>query len=252
MCGICGIWSSGPNLGINAMVTAMHHRGPDDNGIHIDDSVALGMSRLAIVDTSHAGHQPMSSTDSNVWLVYNGEIYNHLEQRKILQQQGHVFLSDSDTEVVLQLYLLHGEDFLQHLHGMFSLAIYDKRKGKGKERLLLARDPLGIKPLLYSGNADHMLFASEIKALLSSGLINREINPHALHGLLAHGSIAQPDTIIKDVKMLLPGHKLIVESGKLSIERYWQLSDARQNDWGRASYPEQVKHLRSLLDQSVK
>jgi len=221
MCGICGILGSPDKAAIDRMVAAMHHRGPDDSGTFQDERVGLGMSRLAIIDLSPAGHQPMSTPDRLIWIVFNGEIYNFKSERAILEKQGHVFSSTSDTEVVLRLYEVYGDDFLSHLRGMFAVAIYDKRKGPGRERLLLARDPLGIKPLLYSETGGRLIFASEMKALLSSGLVAREINPDALRLMLTFGSVYQPHTMLRNVKMLLPGNRLIVENGQSRIERYW-------------------------------
>ncbi|MCK7479367.1 MAG: hypothetical protein M0C28_19935 [Candidatus Moduliflexus flocculans] len=126
-----------------------------------DGRIALGMARLSIIDVSPAGHQPMSSPDESLWIVYNGEVYNFTEERQHLETLGHTFRkSSSDTEVVLRMYQQYGDDFLLHLRGMFALAIYDKRRGIGKERLLLARDPVGIKPLLYSRVGHDLIFAS--------------------------------------------------------------------------------------------
>lgn len=252
MCGICGIWSGGTVDSVRAMVAAMHHRGPDDHGIHADERAILGMARLSILDISAAGHQPMSNADGSVWIVYNGETYNYTEQRRLLEAQGHVFKSNSDTEVVLQLYLRHGDEFLQHLRGMFAVALYDKRRGRGRERLLLARDPLGIKPLLYAGDTNRLVFASELKALLASGLIAREVSTAALHGMLAHGSVAQPATIISGVQMLPPGHRLVVEEGRLDIARYWALSATRHPGLLRLDYAEQVRQLRGILEETTR
>lgn len=252
MCGICGVWSGGTVDDVRAMVAAMHHRGPDDHGVHADERAIFGMARLAILDVSDAGHQPMSNVDGSVWIVYNGESYNYAEQRRLLEAQGHVFRSNSDTEVVLQLYLRHGDDFLQHLRGMFAIAIHDKRRGRGRERLLLARDPLGIKPLLYSGDAGRLVFASELKALLASGLVRREVSAAALHGLLAHGSVAQPDAIVSGVRMLLPGHVLVVEDGGLNISRFWSLAADRHPGLQRLDYAEQVRQLRAILEGSTR
>jgi asparagine synthase (glutamine-hydrolysing) len=230
----------------------MHHRGPDDNGVHEDERATVGMARLAIVDVSDAGHQPMSAAEGGVWIVYNGETYNFEEQRRALEAAGHVFKSDSDTEVVLQLFLRFGDAFLERLRGMFAIAVLDKRGGPGRERLLLARDPLGIKPLLYSGDADRLVFASEMKAILASGLVERKINTTALHGLLAQGSVAQPDTIVEGVRMLLPGHKLVIEGGRMTVSEYWRLSANRHPDLADLDYTEQVRRLRGVLEGSVR
>lgn len=252
MCGICGIWAGNSRPNVTAMVAAMRHRGPDDNGVHEDERATLGMARLAIVDVSNAGHQPMSGAEGGVWIVYNGETYNFVEQRRELEALGHVFNSDSDTEVVLQLYLRFGDAFLERLRGMFAVAILDKRRGRGCERLLLARDPLGIKPLLYSGDADRLVFASEIKAMLASGLIEKKISAPALHGLLAQGSVAQPATIIDGVHMLLPGHKLVIEKGRMAITEYWRLAANRHAYLANLDYAEQVRRLRGVLEDSVR
>src|SRR5215217_8837774 len=211
MCGICGVWGEG-RADVSAMIGALRHRGPDDNGVLEDRNVTLGMTRLAIIDVSHAGHQPMVSPDDQIRIVYNGELYNFGEERALLEKLGYTFRSTSDTEVVLRMYEHYGDDFLLRMRGMFALAIHDKRQGH--DRLLLARDQLGIKPLLYATLNRRIIFASEIKALLASGLVAPEIDPISLRLLLTHGAIVQPRTILRGVKMLLPGHRLIVKQGQ--------------------------------------
>lgn len=252
MCGICGILGDIPRQKIEAMVLAMNHRGPDDSGIFQDDGIALGMTRLSIIDISPRGHQPMSNSDGLVWIVYNGETYNFQQERKLLEEKGHRFISNSDTEVVLRMYEHYGDDFLMRLRGMFALAIYDKRKGKGRERLLLARDPLGIKPLLYTRVGSQFIFASEMKAILASGLVERKIDPEAIRLLLTYGSITQPMTAVMGVKMLLPGYKLIIESGKEHLERFWKLETNRRLGLAELSYNELVAEVRSALEESVR
>ena len=257
MCGICGVWGGEDrtsNIGeVRAMIHAMHHRGPDDSGVLDENHVVLGMTRLAIIDTSSAGHQPMVSPDGQIAIVYNGELYNFREERLLLEKSGHSFRSTSDTEVVLRMYEQYGDDFLLRMRGMFALAIYDKRSGPGRERLLLARDHLGIKPLLYATVGSHFVFASEIKALLASGLIGRDIDPIALRLLLTHGAIVQPRTIVRGVKMLLPGHRLIVRQGQEPrLERYWSLGLNRQADLRARAYDDQVEAVRSALEESVR
>ena len=192
MCGICGILGDIPRQNIEPMLSAIQHRGPDDSGIFQEEGIALGMTRLAIMDITQSGHQPMSNDDRSVWIVYNGETYNFQEEREVLKRNGYSFNSNSDTEVVLRMYEYYGEDFLKRMRGMFALAIYDKRKGHGNERLLLARDHLGIKPLLYANIESGFVFASEMKSMLASGLIEKKIDPEALGLLLAFGSIPQP------------------------------------------------------------
>ena len=232
------------------MVHALNHRGPDDNGVLDAKSVVLGMTRLAIIDPGSGGHQPMLTPDGQIAIVYNGELYNFREERSLLEKRGYAFRSTSDTEVVLRMYEHYGDDFLLRMRGMFALAIHDQRGGR--ERLLLARDHLGIKPLLYSNVRGRFVFASEIKALLASGFVSPEIDPVALRLLLTHGSIAQPHTILRDVKMLLPAHRLIVETGKEPrVERYWSLGLNRRAELRTASYEDQVAAVSSALEESV-
>lgn len=252
MCGICGIWNNPDPKKTSAMVAAMHHRGPDDSGAFTDEKVSIGMARLAVIDVNPTGHQPMSNREKTVWIVYNGEVYNFQNERALLEKKGHRFVSTSDTEVILRLYEEYGDDFLLRLRGMFALAIYDLRGGRGRERLLLARDQLGIKPLLYAETADRLVFASEIKALLASGFVARDLDPESLRLLLTFGSIYQPRTILRGVKMLLPGHRLIIESGRLRVERYWSLGTGRRSEVGRLPYPEQVEVMRAALQESVR
>ncbi len=251
MCGICGIWQKVNNLSIEHMVAAMHHRGPDDRGSYSDDLVCLGMTRLSIIDLSPAAHQPMSNPQKTVWIVYNGEVYNFLSEREHLEKLGYTFTSRSDTEVILRLYEHYGDDFLIRLRGMFALAIYDKRRGPGKERLLLARDPFGIKPLLYAQRGKTLLFASELKALLASGLIEPQIDPIGLNLLLIHGSVYQPYTMLRDVSMLPAAHYLLIEKNQQKIERYWHFDVGRVKNMQQLTYPEQVRMLADMLQEST-
>ena len=252
MCGICGVWGVGDLDGVEAMVQAMPHRGPDDLGTFVDDRVALGMTRLAILDLSANGHQPMSNDDGSIWIVYNGEVANFTEERQRLESLGHHFRSDTDTEVVLRCYEQEGEEFLSRLRGMFALAIYDRRRGPGLERLLLARDPLGIKPLLWSEIGGRLIFASEMKAMLASGAVNREIDPVSLRQLLTWGSIRQPRSMISGVNMLMPGHLLIADSSGMRIRRYWSLAIDRRPDLADRTYHEQVEAMGEILEGSLR
>ncbi len=232
------------------MISALRHRGPDADGIDAFGGVVLGMTRLAILDVSPAGGQPMSSPDGLVHLVYNGETYNYRELRQGLETRGHDFASSSDTEVVLRLYLEHGVDFVSRLRGMFALAIHDRRQGPGREKLLLARDPFGIKPLLYAQTPGELIFASEIKSLLASGRISPKIDPVALRLLLTFGSVTQPRTMLAGVRMLLPGHMLIAESGGMHIHPFSTLAPSRP-ELRAQSYKEQVEVVRSVLAEAV-
>lgn len=247
MCGICGVWGSIQPEIIEGMVSAMHHRGPDDSGIYHNESVSLGMARLAIIDLSPAGNQPMSTPDENIWIVFNGEVYNFQTEREILVKAGYTFKSATDTEVVLRMYEHYGDDFLLRLRGMFTLAIYDRIHN----RLLIARDHLGIKPLLYTQVGERLIFASELKALLATDLVQREINPDALRQLLTYGSVTQPNTMLSNVFMLLPAHRMIIENGQQRIERYWSLGVNRRPELNHASYEEQTTVLLQELETCV-
>jgi asparagine synthase (glutamine-hydrolysing) len=252
VCGICGIFGDAPEGRVENMVSAMYHRGPDDSGILRDEGVTIGMSRLAIIDTTPTGHQPMSNPDGSIHIVYNGETYNFQSEREFLRKKGYNFTSETDTEVVLRMYEHYGDDFLGRMRGMFALALYDRRKGRGKARLVLARDQIGIKPLLYARAGSRFLFASEIKALLASGLVERKVDPEALRLLLTHGSIPQPLTILAGVRMLLPGHRMIVEEGVERIELYWKLESGRRKDLRDRPYEDLVREVRSSLEESVR
>ena len=234
------------------MVAHMHHRGPDSSGVFSDENVSIGMSRLAVIDLNPTGHQPMAIPDESIWIVFNGEIYNFQEERQHLVGLGYNFKSTSDTEVVLRLYEHYGDDFLQRLRGMFALAIYDRRRGRKNPRLLLARDQMGIKPLLYAQFSQQIIFASEIKALIASQVVSPEIDPQALRMLLTYGSVFQPRTILSDVKMLLPAHRLIIENGRMRIERYWSLDTNRHAELRGRPYQEQKRYLRKALAKSVR
>ncbi|HYV12493.1 MAG TPA: asparagine synthase (glutamine-hydrolyzing) [Pyrinomonadaceae bacterium] len=252
MCGICGIWGVGERASIEAMVAALDHRGPDDRGIYRDERVTLGMTRLSVIDLSTGGSQPMSNAQDTIHLVYNGELYNFQSERQILESKGYSFSSRSDTEVVLHMYEHYGDDFLLRLRGMFALAIYDKRRGPGRERLLLARDHFGIKPLLYTRVAGRLVFASELKALLASGLVEREIDPISLRLLLTFGSVTQPRTMLRGVSMLPPAHFMVVEGDSERVERYWSLETDRHGDLRAQPYDECVAELRRRLEESVR
>ncbi len=234
------------------MVAAMHHRGPDDCGIVENGEFHLGMARLSIIDLSPNAHQPMSNREGTIWIVYNGETYNFKEERDILIKKGYSFKSASDTEVVLRMYETYGDDFLLRMRGMFALAIFDKRRGTGRERVLLARDHMGIKPLLYAHVGHGLVFASEMKAIVASGLVDPEIDPIALRMLLTYGSVYQPRTMLRGVNMLLPAHRLIVESGRERLERYWSLDVERHARLGSRPYEELVDEVGAKLSESVR
>ncbi|MBI3798294.1 MAG: asparagine synthase (glutamine-hydrolyzing) [Deltaproteobacteria bacterium] len=223
MCGICGyIGSREPNL-LPAMLRTLEHRGPDDEGsitFRVEQGtsvVGLGHTRLSIIDLSAAGHEPMANEDGTVWLVFNGEIYNFPELRKLLEYKGHQFRSHTDAEVILHLYEEEGEACVQKLRGMFAFAIWDQ----GRQRLLLARDRLGEKPLYYCTHGESLGFASELKALLPLPWVQREVDPAALLAYLTCGYVPQPLSIFQGIRKLPPAHLLVWEKGNCTVKRYW-------------------------------
>ena len=253
MCGIAGIWQGADNVpAVSSMIAAMDHRGPDDRGLFHDAQIVLGMTRLAIIDLSPEAHQPMANPDGTVWIVYNGEVYNFESERRLLETHGYTFASSSDTEVVLRMYEHYGDDFLLRLRGMFALAIYDRRRGPGRERLLLARDYFGIKPLLYARNGNRLIFASEIKALLASGLVPPEIDPDGLRLLLTYGHVLQPHTILRGVKMLPPSHYLVIEAEREELRRYWSLHLNEYPELRNRPYEELVIEMSAVLKESLR
>ncbi len=208
------------------MAGLLCHRGPDDEGIHIDGQVGLAHTRLSIIDID-GGHQPLFSADKNLSLIANGEIYNYIELQQALSAQGRQFTTNSDSETILQAYASYGRDFLQHLHGMFAFALHDKQK----QRLILARDRLGIKPLFYTVLPDRVVFASEIKALLSQLPHTPEINPEAFIQYLQSQFNTGRETIIKGVHRLLPGEALAIDANlKLRHWHYWSALDIKPSE----------------------
>src|SRR6267154_3444215 len=225
MCGIAGILEFGRDARANPaelrrMCDVMSHRGPDDDGIYTDDRAGIGMRRLSIVDLA-TGHQPLSNEDGSVWIVFNGEIYNHLALREQLITLGHTFRTHSDTESIIHLYEQYGRDCVKHLRGMFAFAIWDRRK----RVLFAARDRLGIKPFYYRWDGRAFLFGSEIKTILAYPGIAPEFNQRTLAEYLAFGYITGPETMFAGIRKLMPGHTLeLAEGGGPRIERYWDLT----------------------------
>ncbi len=222
MCGIAGklyLHADTPvtREAIARMCDTLRHRGPDAEGLYVDGGFGMGMRRLSIIDLA-TGQQPISNEDGSIWTVFNGEIYNFLELRPFLQQKGHRFYTNADTEVIVHLYEEYQEEFVQHLAGMFAIALWDTKKKK----LLLVRDRLGIKPLYYSVGPDRLLFGSEIKALLQDGA-SREIDLQALHDYLSFGYVPGPRAIFAQIGKLPPGHLLTCEKGRVNITPYWEL-----------------------------
>src|SRR5213593_208183 len=224
MCGIVGIVKLNPQaavdeVGLKRMRDVLRHRGPDGEGLWIEGPVGLGHRRLAIVDV-RGGHQPMANEDGTVWIVFNGEIYNHAELRPRLEACGHRYRTRSDTETILHLYEEEGERCVERLHGMFAFAVWDRSRG----RLLLARDRLGIKPLYYALTDDELLFASEIKAILAAGSIRSTFNKAILPEFLATRFVSGEETFFGGVRKLLPGRTLTWSAHEgFQERRYWRL-----------------------------
>jgi len=195
----------------------MVHRGPDDEGYHLSGSLGFGFRRLSIIDID-GGHQPMSDQEKSVWVIFNGEIYNFDDLRRKLEGYGHIFRTRSDTEVIIHGYKQWGNDVLNHLNGMFGLAIWDEKKRK----LLLARDRMGIKIVYYKIEADTLFFGSEIRAVLAGVEKRPEVNPLALNLFLRYRYTPSPHTIFQGIKKLAPGTCLIIENGSQKLKRWWK------------------------------
>jgi asparagine synthase (glutamine-hydrolysing) len=240
VCGIYGTLSTRhPGTSsdlVHRMGQVIRHRGPDDAGQYFGDGVALGMRRLSIIDLQ-GGHQPISNEDNSVWVVCNGEIYNFKELRSLLEKQGHVFRSDSDTEVLVHLYEQEGLDFVSKLRGMFSLAIWDTKRS----RLVLARDRLGKKPLYLRREPDRLLFASEIKSILEDEQVPRQLDPLALEEYLTFGYVPAPKTLFEGIEKLLPGHLLIAENRNITIRQYWDVRFDRIDKLSEADWIERIR-----------
>src|SRR5438132_12457164 len=229
MCGIAGIVSSDrldadDSVRALAMRDVLAHRGPDEAGLHCDEWAALAHRRLSIVDLS-SGQQPLSNEDGSIWVVFNGEIYNHADIRRELEQRGHQYRTRSDTETIVHAYEQWGDECVHRFRGMFAFALWDARK----RRLLLVRDRLGVKPVYWAeagaeqGRGDCLLFASEIKAILESGLVTARPNRAVLSEVLATRYTSGIETLFEGVYKLLPGHRLVYENGRVRIDQYWDV-----------------------------
>ena len=243
MCGIAGFTRFNKPVGdvstLVSMGDAIAHRGPDAHGEYLDDSVGLCHRRLAIVDLSEAGIQPMYSPDNKLVLVFNGEIYNFLELRKELEEQGYVFRTKTDTEVILALYQLHGEGFLSRLNGMFAFALWDK----AKQSLFLARDRIGKKPLYFYEDESVLAFASEIKALHKLDGLDLQLRFDAMHDFFAYQYIPDPKTIYTKVHKLEPGHSLLVTREGIKKRKYWDVSFANAGNKSEAEFKDEMLEL---------
>ena len=258
MCGIAGLLARESAIHIRSMLDAIEHRGRDDEGVWTSAQVTadgaqmcLGHRRLSIIDTSQAGHQPMLSKDGRYAIIFNGEIYNYRELRHELKSKGYVFFTDSDTEVLLNAFIEWGKDCLPRLNGMFAFAIWDELA----RTLTLARDRMGIKPLYYTDSVRTdagraFLFASEIKALLATGLIERSLDIEALNQYLTFLWTPDPYTVFRGVRKLPPAHVLTLHNDEIKIEQWWDLTfenidhERTEDSW--------QEELLSTLDEVVR
>jgi asparagine synthase (glutamine-hydrolysing) len=259
MCGIAGVWNLSPGVDayrpLAAMLDAMRHRGPDGRGTMQFAGGAAGMVRLALVDLSERGQQPMWSQDRLVAILFNGEMYNFREERSRLERLGYRFQTGTDTEVVLNLYLEHGQGFVEYLRGMYAIALFDRRKtgSNHSPTMLLARGPFGVKPLYVAqadGEPGSVIFASEVRALLASGRVPRCVDREALAEYLSSGFVWQPRTIVAGVRMMEPGTLEIHEPGKSHRrEVFWKMPLYEPLD---ETLDEAAERLRSTLDESIR
>jgi len=260
MCGICGkISLKSETISsdlIFKMMSSLAHRGPDDEGSYIKSvrtnsgsnlTLGLGHKRLSIIDLSPDGRQPLTNEDESLWLIFNGEIYNHPTLRQELMARGHLFRSQTDSEVILHLYEEKGIDALQDFNGMFAFALWDE----AKQKLYLCRDRLGIKPLVYFQDDASLVFASEIQALLQDKNIPRELDWEALRLYLAFNYVPAPLTIYQGISKLLPGHYLLWEKGSVSTHQYWDIPSNDQSNFSD-DFHQHSQNLRQALEDAVK
>lgn len=250
MCGIIGFINHDREQAANeqiarAMNEAIIHRGPDEEGFYFKGNVAFGMRRLAIIDLA-GGQQPISNEDDSVRVVFNGEIYNFQALRESLMARGHQFKTHSDTEVIVHLYEDYGDELVQHLNGMFAFALWDERR----ERLLIARDRMGEKPLYFTLTDTAFIFASELNALLIHPAVERKLNLAALRKYLFYECVPAPHSMMAGVRKLPPAHRLIFEKGRVREERYWQLDYHVEKL--RLSEPEAIEELQLRLREAVR
>jgi asparagine synthase (glutamine-hydrolysing) len=252
MCGIAGLlnFDGGPppdRAALARMIHTLHHRGPDGYGFFSDPSCGLAHARLSIIGLSD-GHQPIHNEDGSVWIVFNGEIFNYIELRDELTQAGHRFYTHSDTEVIVHLYERHGERFVDHLNGQFAIALWDRKR----QKLVLARDRTGIRPLFYTRVNGRLAFASEVKSLFALPEVPRKLNLSAVGDVMTYWSALAPDTVFEGILSLPPGHVLTIERGRETLSKYW--------DWQFPAHPPRrersddsyAEELRSLLTDAVR
>lgn len=230
------------------MLGALQHRGPDDAGLYVDDSVALGQVRLSIIDLDN-GHQPIHNEDHSLWIVFNGEIFNYIELREDLVLRGHRFYTDTDTEVILHLYEQYGAESVQQLNGQFAFAIWDSKR----RTVFMARDRVGIRPLHYTLHQGRLLFASEIKSILTDVSVPRKLDPIALDQIFTFWSPLTPRTAFEGISELPPGHTLTCGPGQSPVtQRYWQVPLHDSQDYMTGSTEDLCEQVQELLTDAVR
>ncbi len=252
MCGIAGGTKFYSPKSINEeilvnMLGRIRHRGPDESGIYSSDDLAIGNVRLSIIDIA-SGQQPLSNGDGNIWIVYNGEVFNYIELREDLVKKGYQFKTHSDTEVIVLLYEEYGIDFINKLNGQFAISLWDKRK----KELILVRDRVGIRPVFYTVKNKELYFASEIKAILEHPDIDAKISSQALSQIYTFWTTISPGTAFEDIYELPPGHYMIFKKGSMIIEPYWQLSFPSQNDYAKISLNDALEQFTEILTDATK
>lgn len=247
MCGIAGVldWNGVSESLLTPMLENIIHRGPDDEGRFAEGPVAMGMRRLSIIDIS-GGHQPISNEDDSVVAVFNGEIYNYVELREDLIRKGHTFKTHSDTEVLVHLYEEEQMSFLPKLNGMFGFSIWDKKR----KRLFVARDRLGVKPMYYARHSQGVMYGSELKSILSTGKVEKQLRPEALLDYLTYYYIPGEQTPFNGIEKLLPGHYFTMDSEGFNVRQWWDLADYVPTT--KLSYDDAKDRVRELFLDSIR
>jgi len=251
MCGIAGLVKLKHTAVevdlLRGMIGALAHRGPDDSGVFVDSNVGLAHARLSIIDLA-GGHQPMSIENGSLWITFNGEIFNYIELREELEKQGHRFTTRSDTEVILRMYLEKGEECVHYFNGQWAFAIWDARQRK----LFLSRDRYGVRPLFYTVSGDDFIFASEIKAILASPTVKREIDLLGLDQIFTFWVTLPPRTAFKDILQLPPGHSLTLKEGRVSVRQYWEPEYVSEEELTLDSPGQKAEELLALMEDATR
>ncbi|MEW8625030.1 MAG: asparagine synthase (glutamine-hydrolyzing) [Candidatus Thiodiazotropha sp.] len=252
MCGIAGILNltggASPSRDeLERMIHAVHHRGPDGYGFYCHNRVGLAHARLSIIDLA-GGDQPIHNEDQTIQVVFNGEIFNYLELRETLEKQGHQFYTHSDTEVIVHLYEQYGDKFVDHLNGQFAIALWDNNK----QRLVIARDRAGIRPLFYTETGGRLYFASEVKSLFTHPAISKSVNITALQEVFTFWSALPPNSLFENIQVLPPGCLMVIERGEIRIDRYWDWDFPNEKIDHDKSADDWAEELRNLMIDSVR